>query len=210
MSEGPPFLFRLDGAPEAACPVRVSAFGGGAGEVGECVHTELPVADPSAEAESLPGACGCLLGPVLCQCELREVGARIGFPPRESLLGGHGGAPFEQGHGLVGVSLHSSEVPERADRLELALAEAVATEDRQALLERRPRAGRLAEVDGARRESVQHDADAELIVDCAKRGEALPENLLCEPELADHGCGAPERSQGPSAERYRDVGRAVE
>src|SRR5829696_7617886 len=130
--------------PRGGLPVRVSAFGRGAGEVGECVHTELPVADPSAQAESLPGACSRLLGPVLCQCELGEVGARVGLPPRESLLGGDRGAPFEQGHGLIGVSLHSSEVAERADRLQLALAEAVAAKDRQTLLERRPGAGRLA------------------------------------------------------------------
>ena len=46
----------LDGAPEAACLVRLRCprrrMRGG-----ECVHSQLPIADPLAESESLPGAC---------------------------------------------------------------------------------------------------------------------------------------------------------
>jgi len=69
-SEGPPRLFRLDGAPKAARPVHVSVLGGSAREEGEDVHTQLPVADPLAEAESLTGACSGFLRPVLCQFKL--------------------------------------------------------------------------------------------------------------------------------------------
>lgn len=50
------------------------------------------------------------------------------------LAPGRGGALFEQAHGLGGISLHLGEVAERANRLKLALAEAVAAKDLQALL----------------------------------------------------------------------------
>jgi len=80
--------------------------------------------------------------------------------------------------------LHLGEVAERANRLELALAEAVAAKDLQALLERRPGASRLAEVEGARSEPVQQAADTELVPDCAERLEAFADGPLCELEVA--------------------------
>jgi hypothetical protein len=80
--------------------------------------------------------------------------------------------------------LHVGEGAERANRLELALAEAVAAKDLQALLERCSGTSRLAKVEGARPEPVQQGADTEFVTDCAERLEAFADGPLCELKVA--------------------------